>query len=180
MKAHTISFTLATALLALGAGCSSTDNGPGPNQTARGAAAGAATGAVLGGVIGANSDRVSTEKGAAIGAVAGGLAGAAIGHNVDQREAARATTPVYSSTADAGYMVQTIPPAPVSEPQEAMPPQPNANAVWIRGHYEYMGSGYQWRPGRWEIPPAGARNYIGPSWQPAANGGYVYVRGHWQ
>lgn len=177
MKAHTISFTLATALLALGAGCSSDYT---PNRTTKGAAAGAATGAVLGGVIGANSDKVSTEKGAAIGAVAGGLAGAAIGHNADQREAARSAPPVYSSTADAGYRVQTIPPAPVSEPQETMAPQPNPNAVWIRGHYEYTGAGYQWQPGRWEIPPAGARNYIGPSWQPAANGGYVYVRGHWQ
>jgi hypothetical protein len=183
MKAHTLTFPLATALLALGAGCSSYSNDPyDRNQTARGAAAGAATGAVIGGVVGANSDRVSTEKGAAIGAVAGGLAGAAIGHRADQREAAAASStsvPVYSST-DTGYTVQSIPPAPVSEPQESVPPQPSPNAVWIRGHYAYMGNGYQWQPGRWEIPPAGTTRYIGPSWQPAANGGYVYVRGHWQ
>jgi hypothetical protein len=182
MKAHILTFPLATALLALGAGCSSgpeyTSQYPSsdPNQTARGAVAGAAAGAVLGGVIGANSDRVSTEKGAAIGAVAGGLAGAAIGHRADQREASSA--PVYS--ADTSYTVQTIPPAPVSEPQESIPPQPSPSAVWIRGHYSYTGSGYQWQPGRWEVPPSGARTYIGPSWQPAANGGYVYVRGHWQ
>ena len=187
MNAHTISLPLAAALLALGAGCSSTSSSDYPydkNQTARGAVAGAATGAVLGGVVGANSDRVSTEQGAAIGAVAGGLAGAASGHRADQREAA-AQPPVYSSaatmpSASGTYTVQTIPPAPVSEPQESIPPQPSANAVWIRGHYEYTGSGYQWQPGRWEVPPAGARNYIGPSWQTAANGGYVYVRGHWQ
>ena len=185
MKAHTLIFSpLAAALLALGAGCSS---GPeasqyptDPNQTARGAAAGAATGAIIGGVIGSNSDKVSTEKGAAIGAVAGGLAGAAIGHRADQREAsASPSTPVYSTT-DTGYRVQTIPPAPVSEPQEAIPPQPAQNAIWIRGHYAYTGNGYQWQPGRWEIPPPGARTWVGPSWQPAANGGYVYVRGHWQ
>jgi hypothetical protein len=186
MNAHTLTFPLAAALLALCAGCGSASD-YGPNQTARGAAAGAATGAVLGGVIGSNSDKVSTEKGAAIGAVAGGLAGAAIGHQVDQREASAGTAaPVYSSTstapvsADSSYTVQTIPPAPVSEPQESVPPQPSANAVWIRGHYSYTGNGYQWQPGRWEVPPAGARQYIGPTWQPAANGGYVYVRGHWQ
>lgn len=179
MKAQTISLTLAAALTALGAGCASSSD-PGyrnPNQTARGAAAGAAAGAVLGGVIGNNSDHGNTEKGAAIGAVAGGLAGAAMGHRADQREAS-AQAPVYS--ADAGYTVQTIPPSPVSEPQETMPPQPSRNAVWIRGHYDYVGSGYQWQSGHWEVPPGGARTWVGPAWQPAANGGYVYVRGHWQ
>lgn len=185
MKALTFTLPLATALLALGAGCNSSpeyaSQYPPPatdrNQTARGAVAGAATGAVIGGIIGNNSEHGNTEKGAAIGAVAGGLAGAAIGHRADQREAAAAGT-VYS--ADSGYRVQSIPPAPVSEPQEGIPPQPAPNAVWIRGHYAYAGNGYQWQPGRWEIPPAGARTWIGPSWQPAAGGGYVYVRGHWQ
>ena len=181
MKAHTLISSFAAALLALGAGCSTSSDPSSRNQTARGAAAGAATGAVIGGVVGANSDRVSTEKGAAIGAVAGGLAGAAIGHRADQREAASAPAAVpVTSAADAGFAVQSIPPAPVSEPQETVPPQPTPNAVWIRGHYAYTGNGYQWQSGRWEIPPANASRWVGPSWQPAANGGYVYVRGHWQ
>src|SRR5262245_54957995 len=147
MNTHTLPIMLAAALAAFGAGCSSqpeyaasTDH----NQTARGAVAGAATGAVLGGVIGHNSSKVSTEQGAAIGAVAGGLAGAAIGHEVDQREA---------RAADTGLTVKTIPPAPVSEPQETMPPQPASNYVWIRGYYNYTGAGYQWQPGHWEVPP---------------------------
>src|SRR5829696_7102881 len=118
MKAHIITFPLAATLVALGAGCSSTPEysqypSSNPNQTARGAVAGAAAGAVLGGIIGNNSEHGNTEKGAAIGAVAGGLAGAAMGHRADQREAT-AGAPVYS--ADAGYTVQSIPPAPVSEP----------------------------------------------------------------
>jgi hypothetical protein len=138
------------------------------------------TGAVLGGVVGANSSKVSTEQGAAIGAAAGGLAGAAIGHRADQREVTTPTSTSAATASDTSYTVQSIPPAPVSEPQETVPPQPSPNAVWIRGHYAYTGSGYQWQSGRWEIPPAGATRYIGPSWQPAANGGYVYVRGHWQ
>ena len=181
MKAHTISFTLAAALAALGAGCASTsDPYADRNQTARGAAAGAAAGAVIGGVVGANSDRVSTEKGAAIGAVAGGLAGAAMGHRADEREAAARSQDTTHASTYGAYQVQSIPPAPVSEPQEYPTPQPSANAVWIRGHYVYTGNGYQWEPGRWEVPPAGARTWVQPTWQPAANGGYVYVRGHWQ
>src|SRR5688500_17098238 len=153
MKAYTYTFPLAAALVTLGAGCSSTPEyaqypgQPPPaqyptqypsapvstdrNQTARGAVAGAATGAVIGGIIGNNSEHGNTEQGAAIGAVAGGLAGSAIGRRADQREA---SAPVYSTT-DAGYAVQSIPPAPVSEPNEAIPPQPSQNAVWIRGHY---------------------------------------------
>lgn len=180
---------LAAAVATLGSGCASSSPPPpppspaysqypksypaeeprNPNNTARGAVAGAVAGAVLGGVIGNNSDHGNTEKGAAIGAVAGGIAGAAIGHHVDQRE-----------SADTGYAVQTVPPLPGPEPYETVPLQPAQQAVWIRGHYDYVGNGYQWQPGRWEIPPGGARTYIGPSWQPAARGGYVYVRGHWQ
>lgn len=159
----------------LGAGCAS-DTYDHTNRN-RGAVAGAATGAVIGGVIAANSDKATTEQGAAVGAVAGGLAGAAIGHQRDQR-ASTGAAPVYS--ADVGQTVQSIPPAPVSEPQESVPPQPSANAVWIRGYYEWTGSGYQWRSGRWEVPPVGTRVWVPATWQPAANGGYVYVRGHWQ
>ncbi len=197
MKAHTISFTLAAAIAAMGAGCASSSAPPpgsvysqypasnppshqnypsqpnDPNQTARGAVGGAVAGAVLGGIIGNNSSHGNTEKGAAIGAVAGGLAGAAMGRRADQREAGA------YGTSDVAYTVQSIPPSPVSEPRENPPPQPGPGAVWIRGHYAYTGSGYQWEPGRWEFPPAGARTYVSPSWQPT-NGGYVYVRGHWQ
>jgi hypothetical protein len=181
MKAHTISITLAAAIAALSAGCASTQTPDGryTNQT-KGAAAGAAAGAVLGGVIGNNGPHGNTEKGAAIGAVAGGLAGAALGRRADERPGTVATTSSPAYSPDANYSVQSIPPAPVSEPQENPPPQPYQNAVWIRGHYSYTGNGYQWESGRWEVPPPGARTYVQPAWQPGANGGYVYVRGHWQ
>jgi hypothetical protein len=36
-----------------------------------------------------------------------------------------------------------------------------------------------WEAGRWENPPSGSTTWIPPAWQPT-NGGYVYVRGHWQ
>ncbi len=178
MKAPMTMTALAASLIAaLGSGCASSAPTPppppvysqNPNNTARGAVAGAVAGAVIGGIIGNNSEHGNTEKGAAIGAVAGGIAGAAIGHNVDNRE-----------TPDTGYTVRTVPPLPGPEPYETVPPQPAQQAVWIRGHYDYVGNGYQWRAGRWEIPPAGMRSYVSPTWQPAARGGYVYVRGHWQ
>ena len=194
MKAHALPLTaLAAAIATLGSGCASSSQPPppppaysqypnsypaedtrNPNNTARGAVAGAVAGAVLGGIIGNNSEHGNTEKGAAIGAVAGGIAGGVIGHHADQRE----TGGVYSP--DRGYIVQTVPQMPGPEPYEQVPPQPAQQAIWIHGYYDYVGNGYQWIPGRWEVPPGEARAYIGPSWQPAARGGYIYVRGHWQ
>jgi hypothetical protein len=192
MKAPTISLTLAAMVAAFGAGCANTSAPPpaysrypdsrypgdprpnDPNQTARGAVAGAVAGAVIGGIIGNNSEHGNTEKGAAIGAVAGGLAGAAIGNRVDKREAAG-----YRSQ-DVAYTVQSVPQPPNSEPRDDRPERPSPDAVWVRGYYEYTGRGYQWQPGRWEISPPGSRDWIQPAWYPAANGGYDYVRGHWQ
>jgi hypothetical protein len=171
MKTPSLYLGLAAAFALIGAGCSSTDY-QSQSRTAKGAEIGAATGAVLGGVVGHQSNE--TNAGAAVGAVAGGLAGAAIGHHAEQRDAAAARV------GDTAYTVQAIPPTPTSQPYETMPPQPAANTVWVRGHYEYTGAGYQWIPGRWETPPAGMQTWVEPTWQPAANGGYIYTRGHWQ
>lgn len=161
----------------MGVGCASSADTTHTNRN-RGAVGGAAAGAVIGGLIGANSSKISTEGGAAIGAVAGGIAGGAIGESKDRRYENSSGAPIYSS-ADTGYSVRTVPLAPVSEPQETMTPQPSRDAVWVRGHYVWTGNAYQWQPGRWEVPPSGARVWVPPSWQPT-NGGYVYTRGHWQ
>lgn len=178
MKApHLITFSLAAAASLLGVGCASSADTSHTNRN-RGAVGGAAAGAVIGGLIGANSSKVSTEGGAAIGAIAGGLAGGAVGDSKDRRNENRNSAPIYSSTNN-GYTVQTVPLAPVSEPQETMTPQPTRDAVWIRGHYAWTGNAYQWQPGRWEVPPSGSRVWVPASWQPT-NGGYVYTHGHWQ
>lgn len=158
---------LATFVVALGAGCSSTSS---PN-TQRGALGGAAAGAVLGGIVGHQSGEAGA--GAALGAAAGGLAGAAIGNAADRRAENAATD------ADRGYVVQQIPPAPTSAPYEPVPVRPSGTAVWIPGYYEYAGNQYQWVPGRWENPPPGARVWVPPTWQSTGNG-YTYVRGYWQ
>ncbi len=158
---------LAALVVALGAGCASTSS---PN-TQRGALGGAAAGAILGGIVGHQSGEAGA--GAAIGAAAGGIAGAAVGNAQDRRVENSATS------ADRGYVIQQIPPAPTSAPYEPIPMRPTANAVWIPGVYEYTGNDYRWVPGRWETPPPGARAWVPGSWQPSGNG-YVYQRGYWQ
>lgn len=164
MKA-TNTLILSMLIATLGAGCAS--------NTQRGAGIGAATGAVLGGVIGHQSGEA--KAGAAIGAAAGGIAGAAIGHKADERQ--RAQSPY-----DTGYVVQSPPPMPTSNPRETIPARPARDAVWIEGHYAYTGNQqapYQWVAGRWEIPPPGATHWVPGAWQRSSDG-YIYVRGHWQ
>jgi hypothetical protein len=177
MKASHLSLTVALAAVALGAGCAATESAMETN-TGRKAAGGAVAGAVLGGIIGNNTGG-STEKGAAIGAVAGGLAGAAIGHQQDKRTDGTYATNTQYGQYDQQIVVQSPPLAPTSAPYEQVPARPYPNAVWIPGHYTYNGSTYVWESGRWEVPPAGSTSWIPPAWQPT-NGGYVYVRGHWQ
>ena len=162
---------LGTLLVAaLSAGCASSTS---PN-TQKGAVGGAVAGAVIGGIIGNNTSG-NTTKGAAIGAAAGGLAGAAIGNNHDRRVENAQTT------SDRGYVYTHVPPTPTSAPYESMPPRPNNEAVWIPGYYDFTGQGdqYRWVPGHWENPPYGSRSWQPPTWQ-QTNGGYIYVRGHWQ
>lgn len=176
MNANKSFLSVALALGLLGAGCSSSSDYIPQSNTGRGAAVGAATGAVLGGVIGHQSG--DTTKGAVLGGVVGGVAGAAIGNQRDRR--AENDAAIYSSQDVAGgYVVQNPPPTPTSQPYETVPPRPSNNSVWLAGHYAFNGSSYDWVPGRWEIPPAGATRWMPPAWQPQGTG-YVYVRGHWE
>lgn len=177
MKANTSLFTIALLVGGLGAGCASSSDVVPRTNTGRGAAVGAATGAVLGGIIGNNTSG-DTTKGAVIGAAAGGLAGAAIGNQADRRHE-NAVAGVSSQDVAGGYVVQSPPPSPTSQPYEPIPARPSSNAVWIPGYYNYTGTSYEWISGRWEIPPSPTSVWAQPSWQPQGNG-YVYVRGHWQ
>lgn len=182
---HPLLVSLAT--LTLCAGCAST----GPN-TERGAAAGAALGAVSGAVLGNNVGGGGHHAllGAALGAAAGGVAGGAYGNRRDRESGtAQQVVPPYASNQQYQYgqygqyggYVQNPPPTPTSEPQDNYTPQPSANTVWIRGHYEYAGDGqnYQWVPGHWETPPSGARTYVAGHWQQSSQG-YVWMPGSWQ
>jgi hypothetical protein len=174
---HPFLVSLASFAL-LGAGCAS--SGP---STERGAATGAAIGAVGGAVLGNNIGGGGHHPllGAAIGAAAGGIAGGAYGNRRDREQGtAYNTIPPATETANGGF-VSAPPPMPTSEPQDSFTPQPAANAIWVRGHYEYTGDSrnYEWVPGHWETPPPGATRYMPSHWEQHAQG-YVWVPGTWQ
>jgi len=181
---HKPAFLLSVvALSGLFAGCV----GTGPN-TEQGAVAGAALGAIAGGVIGNNSRHGDPVTGALVGAAAGGVAGAVIGNSVDQ-EQGTVYTPSNAprpTPDDRGYrrprvsaVAPTAVPTPPPAPQEMQPPQPAPNAVWIAGYWTYDGRAFTWVPGRWEIPPPGARAYVAAH-NEMRNGQTVYVPGYWQ
>jgi hypothetical protein len=169
MKTPTTLFFL-TAFAFSGSGCV----GTGPN-TQQGAVSGAALGALAGAIIGNNSGG-NGASGAAIGAVAGAVMGGTLGNAEDHR---RGT--IYGSEAEATsqVVVPSVPPTPTPR-QEVVVVQPDPEAIWIPGYWEYEPSGYVWITGHWEVPPRHHRHYVPPHWTRHRQGGYVYVRGHWR
>jgi hypothetical protein len=115
----------------------------------------------------------------------GAVASSAVGSSSNQGTArgggGTAGIPVSSpaSATEGAFTVRTPPPLPITQPQENIPARPSPAAIWIAGYYNYTGTSYAWKPGRWEIPPAGMVAWVPPSWQPSGND-YVYVPGHWQ
>ncbi|HWY88837.1 MAG TPA: YXWGXW repeat-containing protein [Gemmataceae bacterium] len=76
--------------------------------------------------------------------------------------------------ADASLELLPAPPEPIAE---ALPPQPNADTIYVPGIWVNQESRYLWRPGHW------VRCRPGWVWVPAhyywTPGGYVFVRGFW-
>ena len=167
------------SLCALLTGCV----GSGPN-TEQGAVTGGALGALAGGIIGNNSRGGDALGGAIIGAAAGAVAGGVIGNSVDQeRGTIYQPNGRYGNPDDRGYRVaraqtQAIPQPPPT-PNEAVPPSPAPNAVWIAGYWIYDGRNFTWTSGRWEIPPPFAHSYVAAHSE-VRNGQTVFVQGYWQ
>jgi hypothetical protein len=154
--------------------------GSGPN-TEQGALAGGALGALAGGIIGHNSRGGDAVGGAVLGAVGGAVAGGLIGNSVDQERGTiygqpNPDDPRYRRVSHAAPAVQSTPPP---TPNDPVPPQPSANAVWIAGYWIYDGRSYTWVRGRWEVPPPLARTYV-PAHSEMRNGQLVHVPGYWQ
>jgi hypothetical protein len=103
--------------------------------------------------------------------VASAVGGGAVRGSADAAAVRSAVTP--------GMTVVTPPPMPLTQPQENIPARPSRDAIWIAGYYNFTGTGYAWKPGRWEVPPAGLTAWVPPSWQPSGNE-YVYLPGRWQ
>lgn len=151
--------------------------GTGPN-TQQGAVTGGALGALAGAIIGNNSGGHNALAGALIGGTVGAIAGGTIGNSVDQQ---RGT--IYGSQAQAttNVVVEGPPPPPPPPPSGAyvMAAQPEPDAVWIPGYWDYDGVRYVWVQGCWRVPPRYHRMYVGPHWE-RRGGGYIYVRGYWR
>ena len=77
--------------------------------------------------------------------------------------------------ATAPVVVASAPPPPMR--QEAIPPAPSADAVWIPGYWIWANGQYNWVPGRYE---AGRVGYV---WVPSrwenVNGQWTMTGGAW-
>ncbi|MBI2516595.1 MAG: YXWGXW repeat-containing protein [Opitutae bacterium] len=171
MKTRTIILPLLAAFALGSSGCV----GTGPN-TQQGAVSGAALGALAGAIIGNNSGG-NGASGAAIGAAAGAIMGGTMGNAADHE---RGTVYGGGETASASTtVVQSVPAMPAPR-QEVVVVQPDPEAIWVQGYWEYEPRGYVWIAGHWEVPPRHYRYYVPPHWARHQHGGYVYVRGTWQ
>ncbi len=71
------------------------------------------------------------------------------------------------------------PPPPAQS--EAVPPDPGGSCVWVDGHHEWAARRWEWRPGRWVIPPKGCY-YAGMvlAWLPSVGTGNLsYLKPRW-
>jgi hypothetical protein len=74
-----------------------------------------------------------------------------------------------------GVSVSGPPPEPIRE--EARPPAPTAQSVWVNGYWHWTGVQYTWIPGHWEQAPPGA-TWSAPQYT-RKDGAYFYEPGTW-
>jgi hypothetical protein len=168
MNKPTLLLALA-ALSSLLSGCV----GTGPN-TQQGAVTGGALGAIAGAIIGHNSRGGDALGGAILGGAAGAIAGGTIGNSVDNE---RGT--LYQEPTPTRYRVMSPPPTPAPPAtEEIITASPAPNALWIPGYWNFVGNGYTWTAGHWEIPPPTAHSYMAAHWEYRGRH-YVFVPGYW-
>jgi hypothetical protein len=83
--------------------------------------------------------------------------------------------PVYVAPADGAVVVQ---PPPAAQVETIPPPPAPSGYAWQPGHWHWNGAQYVWRPGRYELMPAGATAWIPAHWE-ARGGQWVFKPGHW-
>jgi hypothetical protein len=74
-----------------------------------------------------------------------------------------------------GVAVSGPPPEPIRE--DARPPPPTAQSVWVGGYWHWTGVHYTWIPGHWEQAPPGA-TWAAPQYT-TRDGAYFYEPGAW-
>jgi hypothetical protein len=67
--------------------------------------------------------------------------------------------------------------APPPAKVEDVPPDPGEPCVWLDGYWDYLGRSWEWRAGRWVVPPAGC--YYAPPEPQWTTDGLYYYRGQW-
>lgn len=72
--------------------------------------------------------------------------------------------------------VRTAPPPPIGE---TMTVAPGPGYIWIPGHHVWRSDAYVWEGGRWELRPAGRREWVPGYWKETRRG-WVWVEGHWR
>ena len=69
----------------------------------------------------------------------------------------------------------------VPPPRAETIPKPPVTAIpllWEPGHWDWIGGGYVWRPGRY-VPRDGHGNMFMPGWWRPTGSGYEWVPAHW-
>ena|GEM_PF-6241375 len=103
---------------------------------------------------------------------------AAIAAGCGARQAARTNQRVAPAPIAVGagqtYLVRGFPPAPLREP---MPAATKPGQVWLDGYWDWNGTEWQWRAGRWVTNRPGYV-YVSPYYDYGYEG-YTYRTGYW-
>jgi hypothetical protein len=62
---------------------------------------------------------------------------------------------------------------------EFVPPQPQSDAAWIRGSWEWQGHRWEWKQGAWVVVPEGAA-YAMPVLVRRGDGRLFFAAGSWR
>jgi hypothetical protein len=80
-----------------------------------------------------------------------------------------------------GVSVQLNRPAAYEVNERTHPHRPSARHIWVAEEWAPSGNTYVYRPGHWELPPAGRRDWVAGHWAKRQHApGVRWVAGHWR
>ncbi len=93
------------------------------------------------------------------------------------------STAPFQLTQSTVIVAPTAPPAPLTETVPAPPASATVTTYWESGRWNWNGSSWVWIEGHYVQrvqPPAATAVWVPGQWVVQADGGYVWVAGHWQ